>query len=134
MTRITIFSLAIVVIFSFIAVSALLHPGLPPTHDGEYHVIRFYEFDKVIRDGNWYPRWAPNLNNGYGVPLFNYVYPFPNYVSFILHMIGLSFIDSFKISMVIAGFIGSLFFYFWMKEFFNEKASVVASVFYTFSP
>jgi len=133
-TRITIFSLAVVLIFSFIAVSTLLRPGLPPTHDGEYHVIRFYEFDRVIRDGSWYPRWAPDLNNGYGVPLFNYVYPFPNYVSFILHLIGFSFIDAFKISMLIAGLIGSIFFYFWMKEYFSEKASVAASIFYTFSP
>ncbi len=73
--------LLLVAFFALLGSFPLLHSGLFPTHDGEYHVIRFYEFDKVLRDGNLYPRWAPDLNNGYGVPLFNYVYPLPNYFS-----------------------------------------------------
>ena len=75
----------------FLAVKPLIHSGFPPTHDGEYHVIRFYEFDKALRDGDLYPRWAMDLNNGYGVPLFNYVYPFPNYSASFFHFFGASF-------------------------------------------
>ncbi len=125
-------------LFSFLialfAGIALLHPGLPPTHDGEYHVIRFYEFDKVLRAGNWYPRWAPDLNFTYGVPLFTYVYPLPNYVASLLHFLGASFIDSFKLEMFVATLIGGIFFYFFAKEFWGEKGGLVASAFYSFSP
>ena len=81
----------LLLVVTFLAIQPLTHAGLHPTHDGEYHVIRFYEFDKAIRDGDWYPRLAPDLNNGYGVPLFNYVYPFPNYVASLLHFFGMSF-------------------------------------------
>ncbi|MEK7533809.1 MAG: 6-pyruvoyl-tetrahydropterin synthase-related protein [Patescibacteria group bacterium] len=128
--------LAVVTIlfFAFLAGFALLHPGLPPTHDGEYHVIRFYEFDKTLRDDDWYPRWAPDLNNGFGIPLFNYVYPLPNYFSFILHLFGVSFIDAFKLNMFFATIIGSAFFYLWAREFWGTMGGVVSSVFYTFSP
>lgn len=116
------------------AVWALLHPGLPPTHDGEYHVIRFYEFDKVLRAGYFYPRWAPDLNNQLGVPLFNYVYPFPNYFASLLHTFGFSFIDALKLNMFFATIIGSLFFYLWTKLWWGKGGALLSSVFYTYAP
>lgn len=121
-------------LFGLISVLSLLSSGLPPTHDGEYHVIRFYEFDKTLKGGDWYPRWAPDLNYAYGVPLFNYVYPLPNYVSSVLHVFGISFIDAFKLNMFFATIVGSAFFYLWAKQFWGNLGGVVSSIFYTFSP
>src|SRR5579859_5337982 len=95
-------SILLVILIATSSVFSLFHSGLPPTHDGEYHVVRFYEFYRVLRSGVIYPRWAPDLNFGYGVPLFNYVYPLPNYISSLLHIFSISFIDSFKLNMVIA--------------------------------
>jgi len=129
-----IFPLIIVGLFGFIAGLTLLHRGLPPTHDGEYHVVRFYEFYQTLQDGNWYPRWAPDLNNGYGIPLFNYVYPLPNYVASLFHFFGLSFIDAFKLNMFLASILGAGFFYLWTKEFWGRLGGIVSAVFYTFSP
>lgn len=54
----------LIILLTFPAVFPLLHSGLPPTHDGKYHVIRFYEFYKNLASGVLYPRWAPDLNNG----------------------------------------------------------------------
>lgn len=125
---------AIIIFFAVLAGFSLLHSGLPPTHDGEYHVVRFYEFDKVLRDGNFYPRWAPDLNNGYGVPLFNYVYPFPNYFASFLHVFNISFIDAFKLNMFFATIIGAMFFYFWSRIFWGNLGGLVSSIFYIFSP
>ena len=121
-------------IVAFIAGYTLLHPGLPPTHDGEYHVIRFYEFDKTLRDGNLYPRWAPDLNNGYGVPLFNFVYPLPNYAASLFHAFGFSFIDAFKLNLFFATILGALFFYLWSKEYWGSTGGIISSVFYTVTP
>src|SRR5581483_4214885 len=100
-------TLLFILFLSILPLLPLFHSGLFPTHDGEYHVIRFYEFYKVINSGDWYPRWAPDLNFGYGVPLFNYVYPFPNYVASFLHIFHISFIDGFKLNMAVASLIGS---------------------------
>ncbi len=130
----TIYSIIIIVVFSIISGFSLLQKGLPPTHDGEYHVVRFYEFDKVLRSGVLYPRWAPDLNNGYGVPLFNYVYPLPNYVASLFHFFGTSFIDAFKLQMFFASIIGGIFFYLWAKHFWGEIGGVVSAIFYIFSP
>lgn len=129
-----IFPIIIVCLFAFIAGFPLLHKGLPPTHDGEYHIVRFYEFYKTLVDGNLYPRWAQDLNNGFGIPLFNFVYPLPNYIASFFHFFGISFIDSFKLEMFFAILIGAVFFYLWAKEFWGKLGGIVSSVFYTFSP
>lgn len=128
------FSTIIVILFSIIAAFPLLHKGLPPTHDGEYHVVRFFLFDEALRDGNLYPRWAAHLNNNFGVPLFTFVYPLPNYIATFFHAFGISFIDSFKLEMFVAILAGGMFFYLWAKEFWGRLGGIVSSVFYTFSP
>lgn len=129
-----ILPIVLVILFALIAGWNLFHPGLPPTHDGEYHVIRFYEFDKELRGGNLYPRWAPDLNKGYGVPLFNYVYPLPNYVASFFHFFGISFIDAFKLNLFFALLFAAVFMYLWAKLHWGVWGGVVAASFYTFAP
>lgn len=126
--------LIILFILTFISIIPLLKSGLPPTHDGEYHVIRFYEFYKTLADGSFYPRWAPDLNYGFGIPLFNFVYPLPNYIASLFHFLGFSFIDSFKLNMVLASFTGAIFMYLWSKEFFGKLGGLLSSTLYTYSP
>lgn len=113
---------------------SLLHPGLHPTHDGEYHVIRFYEFYKTLVGGDIYPRWASGLNNGFGVPLFNFVYPFPNYFASLLHIFGINFIDGFKLNLFIGSIIGTVFFYLWTKRYWGDLGGLVAAVSYFYAP
>lgn len=123
-----------VAIFALVSVGSLFHSGIFPTHDGEYHVIRFYEFDKTLRAGNLYPVWAPDLNYTFGSPLFNYVYPFPNYVSSVLHLFGVSFIDAFKANLILATISGAFFSYMYARNRFGVWGGVLTSVFYTFAP
>ncbi len=129
-----IFSLLSVIVVGVFIAFPLFHPGFYPTHDGEYHIIRFYEFFKVLQDGVIYPRWAPDLNNGFGLPLFSFVYPLPNYIASFFHIFGLSFIDSFKMSMIIGLILSGIFFYLWVREFVSEKSSIVASIFFMSAP
>ncbi len=129
-----IFPIAIALLAAALSVLDLANYGIPPTHDGEYHVMRFQQFAKVVSEGNLYPRWAPDFNNGFGIPLFNFVYPLPNYVASIFHTFGFGFIDGLKLNMVAATFIGAIFMYLWTRKYWGEAGAVVSSVFYTFSP
>lgn len=128
------FPFVIIFLFSLIAGFSLLHKGLPPTHDGEYHVVRFYEFDKTLRAGQLYPRWQPDLNLGYGSPLLNYYYPLPNYIASFFHFFGISFIDAFKLEMFFATIVGAIFVFLWVRSFWGDIAGLTSSVFYLFSP
>ena len=129
-----IFPITVAILVSILAVLDLANFGIPPTHDGEYHVMRFWQFSKVIGEGTLCPRWAPDFNNGFGIPLFNYVYPLPNYVASLFHFLGFGFIEAFKLNMAAASIVGAIFMYLWAKKYWGEWGAVVSSVFYTFSP
>lgn len=126
--------LFIIFLFSLWVAWPLFRPGFIPTHDIEYHLIRFIEFDKNIRGGNLMPRWAPGLNYGYGVPLFNFFYPLPNYLAELFHLIGASFIYSFKLTLAMGIIMAGLFYYLWAKKLWGEKAGMVGAVFYILAP
>src|SRR5512146_580630 len=57
--------------------------------DGYLHLFRVFEFDRVLREGVVYPRWAPDLAYGYGYPIFNFYPPLAYYLTETLHLVGL---------------------------------------------
>lgn len=112
----------------------LFHPGFPITHDGQDHVARIANFYQNLMEGNIVPRWAGNLNWGYGHPILMFLYPLPSYIASFFHFLGFSFADSLKIVFGL-GFIASgLSMYFWIKEFLGEEAGIISAVMYLFAP
>ena len=39
------------------------------------HVARLVELDVALKDGQFPPRWAPDLGWGKGMPLFHFLWP-----------------------------------------------------------
>ena len=112
----------------------LFHPGLPVTHDGKDHVARIANFYQNISEGILIPRWAPNLNWGYGHPILMFLFPLPSYLASFFHFFGFSFIDSTKIVFGLTYVLSGLAMYVWVKEFLGKQAGIAASVLYLFAP
>jgi hypothetical protein len=53
---------------------------LPRETDAELHVFRIAELGYSLKEGNLYPRWAPDFYYGYGYPIFNYYAPLTYHV------------------------------------------------------
>ncbi len=124
----------IVTLLTVYVIIPLLVPGFIPTHDGEYHLIRIWQFGKMLGSGYLFPRWAPDINSGYGLPLFNFQYPFPNYVGALWHRLGWSLADSVKLTLA-AGYAGSVIFCaFWLSELFSPLSAWAGTVFFMFVP
>jgi hypothetical protein len=124
----------LLLIISIYSVSHLLSSSFIPTHDGEYHIVRFWQFDKVIKDGIFIPTWAPDLNYGFGVPVFSFFYPLTNYIGEVFHLIGFSYIDSVKLVLASGVIISTLGFYIFLRLYFNNLGSFVGSVAYAIAP
>lgn len=60
------------------------------THDGIFHLIRLREYASMLRQGAFPPRWAGDLDHGFGLPLFTFVYPLPYLLGSPLVLLGLS--------------------------------------------
>ncbi len=125
-----------IVLFSVLIFASLplFLSGFLPTHDGEYHIIRFFEFEKMFRSGYIFPRWAPGFNSGYGVPLFNFFYPLPNYFGSLFHSLGWSLTDAFKLSMAFGYIAAGLFCFLWLKKLFGSAAAVAGAIVFSFVP
>ncbi len=50
-------------------------PLWPPSHENARYAILLDHFREAFLQGQWYPRWLPNLNGGYGYPTFVYYQP-----------------------------------------------------------
>lgn len=126
----------LVVLFFLAAVPLfdLLHPGLPVTHDGQDHVARIANFYQNLTDGVLVPRWAPNLNWGYGHPILMFLYPVSSYTASFFHFLGFSFVDSLKLLFAVSFIASGLTMYLWMKEQVSREAGFVAALLYLYAP
>ena len=130
----TILGVGIVFLFTLFAALPLFGKGYIPTHDGEYHIIRFVEFFRMMSAGYWFPRWAPTLNSGYGLPIFIFHYPFPNYIGALIQEMGIHAVDAFKLSMALGYICAGIFSFLWLKKLFGVKAGVTGAIVGSFIP
>lgn len=119
---------------SLLPIFAFLLPGLPVTHDGQDHVARIANFYQSLSEGNIIPRWAGNLNWGYGHPILMFLYPLPSYITSLFHVIGFSFVDSTKLAFMSSFVISVLAMYLWVSSAWGKRAGVIAGVLYGFAP
>ena len=128
------FGLILVFAIGLIPLISLLTPGLPLTHDGKDHVARIANFYQSLSEGNIIPRWAGNLNWGYGHPVMMFLYPLSSYIASVFHFVGFSLSDSVKLVFAV-GFVGSgITMYYWAREQFDEYAGIAASILYMYAP
>lgn len=101
-------TIVLIVALAFLNARAYLHAGVPYTHDGENHLARFANYKIALREGQFPPRFAPNLMNHYGYPVFNYNYPLANILSVPLSFIKVPYNLTFKLIMTAAFVFGLL--------------------------
>lgn len=124
----------LVIAVSFIPIADLFKPGLPLTHDGQDHIARIANFYQNLTEGNIIPRWAGNLNWGYGHPILEFLYPLPSYISSLFHFLGFSLIDSVKIVFGTSMIFSGIFMYLWLSSFLGKYAALVGGILYVFAP
>ena len=111
----------------------LLRPGFYTMHD-DLQVMRLYEMDRCFKDGQLPCRWAPDMAQNYGQPLFNFYSAFPYYLGELIHLVGFSFIDTVKLLFFLSLFLSGAFTYLLARHFIGEKAALVTASAYLAVP
>lgn len=128
-------SILALIILSTFALKSLTQPGFYTSHDGETHTARIAQYYIALKDGQFPPRWAKNLNDTLGSPIFVYIYPLPYLSGSVLHFLGVSFGDSFKMLMVGTFVFSGIFAYLWLKSvWISQRAAMVGALFYIWVP
>lgn len=128
--RRVLFSIIVLVLF----LSPLFHKGIYSTQDGEAQIARFAAYYNAFSDLQIPPRWAGYLNFGYGTPIFIFYYPLPGYLSSLLHLLGISFENSFKMLLGASVFLSFFSFYLWSLKIFKKNTAFLSSILYAIIP
>lgn len=112
----------------------LLKNGYPTIGDGLIHFYRLVQFDHLLSQGIWFPRWATDMGYGYGYPLFNYTPPLVYYGGSLFHALGLSYAHSliamYGVGLALAGS-GA---YLLARHWGGMTGGLMAAAAYLFSP
>ncbi len=123
----------IILLLSLVLGWQLLLPGYFTMHD-DLQVMRLYEMNRCFLDGQIPCRWAPDMGQNYGQPLFNFYSALPYYMGQMFHQLGFSFIDSAKLLFLLSLFISGIFSYLLGKLFLSKNAALVTALAYMAVP
>lgn len=128
--------LVLLVLFSVFAIGPLLGPGyFWGAHDGRHSVYFLYEFDRVIQDGIYYPRWLPDFTFGYGYPFFNIYGPGAFFVGEAFRLFGFGFVTAVKIVFALAILLsGPAMFVFVKRLTHSSQAAFLSGLAYVYIP
>jgi len=120
--------------FGFLVLYPLLKPGFIVTDDGDWMVIRFSAFYQSLREGQFPVRFLGRLNNSYGYPVANFLYPGFMYIGSLIKAMGFSFQTSVEIIIASSIILGGIATYVWLSSYFTPFASFIGSLSFLFSP
>lgn len=110
-------------------------PGLPNPVDFLMSVHRLDELTAALGQGILFPRFGPNLNFGYGAPLFQFYPPLASYLGWALSLTGVGHMAALKLLMALALTVGSLGVYVYARFLFRHRfAALVSGLLYLLSP
>lgn len=135
MKKSVIILIILIVLSSLPFIHMFLSPDLPHTSDGEVQIPRMAAFYKAIRDGHIPVRWAGDLNYGYGMPLFTFIYHTPFYISSFFIALGVPLVSVFKLTLYFSFILSGAFMFLFAKTFFkSDKIAFLVALLYQFAP
>lgn len=102
--------------------------------DGEWMIFRLSAFYETMKSGQFPVRLIGRLNNSYGYPVANFIYPGYLYLGTIVHILGFGFITTTKIIFGASMLASGVFSYFWLKKLFPKIAAFFAALLYVYMP
>ena len=126
-------SVALVIALSYPAWRALVPAGWFLMID-DVAAIMVLQMDKCFQDGQLPCRWTPDLAYGYGGPFLILHAPLPSYVGALLHLAGLSILDSARYTFILGFLIAGLSMFLLAREFWGNIGGVVSATFYVYAP
>ncbi|MCB9138007.1 MAG: hypothetical protein H6642_06655 [Caldilineaceae bacterium] len=118
------------------AAAPFLQPGyFWGANDARHHVYFLFEFDRLVQDGIWWPRWSPDFAFGYGYPFFNIYGPFSHFLGELLHhFLGLDFVPAVKSVFVISIVASAATMYAFVRSWGGRRAAVISALVYVYIP
>lgn len=133
-----IFPLWLVAGIIIAALAAVLHPllqqGFFVSDDGEWMIIRLSAFYQSLADGQFPVRYLGRLNNSYGYPVANFLYPGFLYIGSFIRFLGPTFTDTIKIILASSVIAGACAVFWSLRAQYGRWPSVMGTLSFIFAP
>lgn len=126
--------LLVIIVLTLLSLWPFFKKGYFTSHDGEWMVIRFSAFHQTLVAGQFPVRFVDRLNNNYGYPVLNFLYPGPFYLSEIFKLVGFNFVNSVKMTFVATTLVSSIAMFWAMSKKFDVLSSTTAAILYLYVP
>ena len=118
------------------AVAPFLLPGyFWGANDARHHVYFLFEYDRLVQDGVWWPRWSPDFAFGYGYPFFNIYAPLSHFLAeLLLHFLGFSYTAAVEAIFVLSIVGSAAAMYAFVRSWGGRQAALIAALVYVYAP
>lgn len=103
-------------------------------YDNAFHLWRAVEVEHLLRQGILFPRWAPDMAHGLGLPLFMFMPYLSATLAALLHLLGLSWPLAMNGVFILGVVLGALFMFLLVRDLFGLAAAPLAAVAYVYAP
>ena len=121
-------------LLGLVAVLPLLAARPTRSVDGLLHLYRQVEFQHCLAQGALFPRWTPDLMQGYGFPLFNFYPPLAYYVTALWHLLGLSTARALNVTFLAGALLAGAAMFLLARDWAGEGGGVLAGLLYMYAP
>lgn len=129
--------LGIIAIAALIFALPALHYGPFDAMDLPFHLKWSKQFADQFWNGELYPRWLQNMNDGLGSPTFFFYAPVPFYLTSLLRLIGIQDASGWAAlgaSVAIALAASGVTCYLWLKMIVRRSAALIGTLLYLVLP
>jgi len=124
------------------ALQPLLSDDLTCGYDNTFQFWRAVQIDALWRQGVVYSRWAPDMAQGFGFPVFLFASPFPASLVALLHRVGLAWARAMNATFALGMVLGGLGMFWLAQGVFGRgrpwpvsvEIGFVAAVAYVYAP
>ena len=118
------------------AVAPFLLPGyFWGANDARHHVYFLFEYDRLVQDGIWWPRWSPDFAFGYGYPFFNIYGPLSHFLAeLLLHFLHFSYTAAVEGIFVLSIVGSAAAMYAFARTWAGRAGGLIAALVYTYVP
>jgi len=129
------FFLLFLIFLGLFAMKTLKGPNFFDGHDSQAHIVRLYQYNLALKDGQFPPRWAGGLLAGRGYPVFTFAYQLPYAIAESFYQLGLNLAQSLKLTFVLSYLFSSIFMYFFASKYWKSRwAGFLSAILWSWAP
>ena len=121
---------------SWFAIAPFTLPGyFWGANDARHHVYFLFEYNRLVADGIWWPRWSPDFAFGYGYPFFNIYAPLSHFLAeLLLHFLGFSYTAAVESVFGLSVIGSATAMYLFVRSWGGRQAAMLSALVYVYFP